>query len=487
MAGAWPAYCTAAALIFLLLLIIRYQLNAFVALLVVSLGLGLASGLPPERTVEAIGRGVGDILRNVAVILALGAMLGRMLDVSGAAEVIARTLVRAFGEKRASFAVLVAAFLIGIPVLFNVGFLVLIPIVWRLQRDTGRSLLWFALPLAFSLATTHSLIPPHPGIVGAVSALSGDPAQGGTPAGQVMVETILFGTLMSIPIVLVGWFGPGRWWAQRQFVTPPEQLAALPPQAATDQAARPPPSFALSVLIVTLPLLLSVVGFAAKVLHDLGRLPGWMGEPLLDSTSWSGWPANLPLYVHSPLAWLQFFGKAEIALLVPTGLAFFLLGVRRGLSAGKLSKLAGEALTDVGGIAFLFGAAGGFMEVIKATGAGDIIAEQVTGLNVSKVLIAYLVAVMMRMALGSATASILAASALLQSVARSLPGQETLIVLAVANGVTFMTQPADSGFWMIKEYCNLSVRDVMLRFNSCRITMSLTGLGLLLAYERWLL
>jgi H+/gluconate symporter-like permease len=132
---------------------------------------------------------------------------------------------------------------------------------------------------------------------------------------------------------------------------------------------------------------------------------------------------------------------------------------------------------------FLFGAAGGFMQVIQDSGAGNYIARQMIQLPLSPVLIAYLVSAMVRVALGSATAAILTASALLKGLAESLPGQETLLVLAVANGVTFMTQPADSGFWLVKEYCNLSVRDVMVRFNACRILMSLTGLTLLLAYE----
>jgi Gnt-I system low-affinity gluconate transporter len=174
-----------------------------------------------------------------------------------------------------------------------------------------------------------------------------------------------------------------------------------------------------------------------------------------------------------------------MALLIPTGLAFVLLGLRRGMSREQLSKLAGDALQDVGGMVFLFGAAGGFKQVIQDSGAGEYIAAQVVRLPLSPVAVAYLVAVLMRVALGSATAAILTASALLAGLARSLPGQETLLVLAVANGVTFMTQPADSGFWLIKEYCNLSVRDVMLRFNGCRILMSLLGLVLLLAFEAW--
>jgi gluconate transporter len=463
MTNAWPAICTAAALAILLVLVIRYKVQAFVALLVVSIGLGLAAGMSPKAVVESIDKGVGDILKGVAVILALGSMLGRMLDVSGAAQVIARTLINAFGEARASLAILLAAYLVGIPVLFNVGFLLLIPIMWRLQRDTGKSLLYFALPLAFSLATAHSLIPPHPGIVGAVSVL------GKSASSTVMIETILFGTLMGVPIVLVGWLGPGRWWAGRQHVDVPEQLAAAN-SLGTTEPAHGTPSFALSVLIVTLPLILSLVGFGADLLNKLSVLPAWMTEPLFGRS-------------HPPLAWLLFLGYPTMALFVPTALAFVLLGLGGGWTRDQLSKLAGDALQDVGSMVFLFGAAGGFKQVIQDTGAGDYIASQIVRLPLSPVAVAYLVAVLMRVALGSATAAILAASALLAGLAQSLPGQETLLILAVANGVTFMTQPADSGFWLIKEYCNLNVRDVMFRFNACRITMSLTGLLLLLAYE----
>ncbi|MCC6419089.1 MAG: hypothetical protein IT429_12715 [Gemmataceae bacterium] len=473
--NSWPAIWTAAALVLLLVLIIRFQVHAFVALLVASLTLGIAAGLSPDRVVTAIGKGVGDIMGGVAILLALGAMLGRMLDVSGAARVIARTLIDTFGERRASLAILVAAYLIGIPVLFNVGFLLLLPIMWRLQRDTGQSLLWFVLPLAFSLGVTHSLVPPHPGIVGAVNTLAPEAVR-----STVMIQTIVFGTLMGVPMVLAGWLLPGRWWARSQMVTAPEHLSVATDDA--DEKECPPP-FTVSILIVLLPLLQSVAGFGIKLLGDLKQLPDWLAAPIVPRAELPDWLAFLG---HAPAAWLQFLGHPTMALLVPTGLAFWLLGMRRGMPADRLAKVAGDALTDVGGILFLFGAAGGFKEVIQATGAGDYIAYLVMGLDLPKVVVFYLVAVLMRVALGSATAAILTASALLAAAARGLPGQETLLVLAVANGVTFMTQPADSGFWMVKEYCNLSVRDVMVRFNACRIFMSLLGLGLLLTYELWL-
>jgi GntP family gluconate:H+ symporter len=233
---------------------------------------------------------------------------------------------------------------------------------------------------------------------------------------------------------------------------------------------------------VTLPLVLSLLGFGVKLLGDLQQLPAWATQPLAGGTDLPPW---LMILAYSPVDWFRLLGHPTMALLVPTGLAFVVLGLRRGLSGTKLSKLATDSLRDVGEMAFLFAAAGGFKEVIQVSRAGDYIADSMRNLEVSPVLAAYLVAVLMRIALGSATAAVLTASALLVGLARTMPGQETLLVLAVANGVTFMTQPADSGFWLVKEYCNLSVRDVMFRFNLCRIPMSLLGVSILLAYEAW--
>lgn len=486
----WPGLCAVAALVALLVLVIRYHVHAFLALLVVSAALGLAAGLPPGTIVDSLQKGIADILREVLLLLALGGMLGRMLETSGAAELIARRVMQAFGTNNTSFAILVAAFLIGIPILFNVGFLVLIPIVWRLQRESGRSLLYFLLPLAFSLGVTHSLVPPHPGIVGAVNVIAGE-----QNAGRVMIETIIFGIALSFPMALAGWFGPGRYWAKRAFVTAPENMTVR----ADKEEPAVAQSFALALTIILLPLVLSLVGFGAQLMADFHKpmdglsasvvgvsgslanpLPRWMTARLFAT---EGLPRYLAWVNHTPLQWLLFLGKPAVALAAPTALAFWSYGLRRGWSHAKLGKLTADALVDVGGMIFLFGAAGGFKEIIQATGVGRFIADQMQNVPISPVAIAFLVAAMMRVALGSATASILAASALLASLAPAMAGKETLLVLASACGVTVGTQPADSGFWMIKEYGNLSTADVMLRINGCRLFMALTGAAILLIVE----
>ncbi|HZZ77021.1 MAG TPA: SLC13 family permease [Gemmataceae bacterium] len=463
----WPGICAAIALIVLLVSVIYFHVHAVIALFVVSLGLGLFAGLAPAVVVDAIHKGIGDILRDVALLLAFGAILGRMLETSGAAELIARRMINAFGERNTSLAILLAAFLVGIPILFNVGFLVLIPIVWRLQRETKRSLLFYLCPLAFSLGITHSLVPPHPGIVGAVNTLAGQNSD------RIMVETIIFGIALSLPLALIGWFGPGRFWAQRQMVTAPENMS-VPDDKKEPPVAR---SLALALTIILAPLVLSVLGFGASMLRDRNP-PAWLADAPFETT-----PRYLGWLNHALMDWLQFLGKPTMALFVPTALALWAYGLRRGWDQKKISKIVSDSLIDVGGMIFLFGAAGGFKEVIQATGVGAYIAQQMRDLPLSPVAVAFLVAATMRVALGSATAAILTASALLAGLSRSLPGMETLLVLSVACGVTVATQPADSGFWMIKEYGNVSTSDVILRFNGCRLVMALTGVAILLIVE----
>ncbi len=469
----WPGICAAAALALLLALVIRYKVHAFISLLGVSLILGLAAGLPPGQVVDEISAGIGGILRDVALLLAFGALLGRMLELSGAAELIARRIIQALGERNASLALLLASFLIGIPMLFNVGFLLLIPIVWRMQRETNQSLLRFFLPMMFSLGLTHSLVPPHPGIVGAVQAIATAES-----ANRVMVETLIFGIALSFPLALIGWFGPGRIWADRQFVTPPENMSV-----ASDNDAKEPPiarSLALALIIVLAPLVLSIAGFGANLLHTLKLLPDRMTWTLFDV---SETPNYLRWLNHSPLSWLLFFGKPTVALGVPTVLAYVCYGLGRGWSHAKMSKITSESMLEVGAMTFLFGAAGGFKQVIVATRVGDYLAQQMMQLPLTPVAVAFCMSAIIRAALGSATASILTASALLAGLAAQRPGFETLIVLSAACGVTVGTQPADSGFWMLKEYGNLSTSDIMLRVNGCRLLMAVCGLGILLIAE----
>ena len=476
MAGSWSIIAAAASLAILLILILRFHWHAFAALLVVSIGLGLASGMKPEAAVQSLAKGVGDMLAGVMLLLALGAILGRVLDRSGAALVVASRLVDAVGIDRAPLGVLLASYVLGISVFFNVGFLLLVPVIYRLQETTKQSLLYFLMPMAFGLSVPHSLVPPHPGIVATVQAFAGN------HSSQVMIETIIGGSLLGLPMVLVGWFGPGRFWARRQMVLPPTRPTSSKPSSQEEDrlAAAQSPSLSLALAIIVLPLALCVLGFGANLLGDLKRLPTALTTPWLERESL---PAFLGILSHRPLDWLLFLGNPTIALSLTVALGMLVFGRRLGWGRHDFNKLISEGLQDVGSMIFLFGAAGGFKQVIQDSGAGVAIANLFTSLPLSPVVLAFVMGVAVRAALGSATAAHATTSALLAEMALRSTSRASLLVLAVSAGVTFMTQPADTGFWLVKEYGNLSVRDTMVRYNLCRAAMALVGLAILWGCE----
>ncbi len=477
MSGSWPVLVTAASLGLLLLLILRWHWHAFVALLFVSIALGLASGMAPEAVVRALTKGVGEMLAGVALLLALGAILGRVLDRSGAALVVAGSLVDALGMARAPLGVLLASYLLGISVFFNVGFLLLIPVIYRLQERTEQSLLYYLLPMSFGLSLTHSLVPPHPGIVATVQAF------GGNQAGQVMIESILGGTLLGLSMALVGWFGPGRFWARRQIVLPPPQLASSAPiQGPNEQTIAARPGLILSLAIILLPLALCVLGFGARLLLDLHRLPSYLTGAWFDG---SALPNFAGLLKHRPVDWILFAGDPTIALLLSVAVGMVPFGRRLGWGRHDFNKLVSDGLNDVGSMIFLFGAAGGFKQVIQDSGAGLATANLFASLPLSPVMVAFVTAVAVRAALGSATAAHATTSALLAELVVRSGCRASLLVMAVSAGVTCLTQPADSGFWLVKEYGNLSVRDVLVRYNVCRAIMAVVGLAVLMCCERW--
>ena len=479
MAGSWSIIAAAASLAILLILVLRFHWHAFAALLVVSIGLGLVSGMKPEAAVNSLAKGVGDMLAGVMLLLALGAILGRVLDRSGAALVVASRLVDAVGIARAPLGVLLASYVLGISVFFNVGFLLLVPVIYRLQETTKQSLLYFLMPMAFGLSIPHSLLPPHPGIVATVQAF------GGNHSSQVMIETIIGGSLLGLPMVLVGWFGPGRLWARRQMVLPPDRLGGSKPNAQEEVrlAAVHKPGLGLALAVIVLPLALCVVGFGASLLNDLQRLPEFLTTPTFNRELLPGF---LRVNSHRPLDWLLFLGNPTIALALTVALGMFIFGRRLGWGRHDFNKLVSDGLQDVGSMIFLFGAAGGFKQVIQDSGAGLAIANLFSSLPLSPVVLAFVTGVAVRAALGSATAAHATTSALLAEVALHSTSRASLLVLAVSAGVTFMTQPADTGFWLVKEYGNLSVRDVMVRYNLCRALMALVGLAILWACECWM-
>src|ERR1700730_6901117 len=302
--GPYLVALTLAAIALLLFLILAVKLHAFLALLISSMGLGLAAGMGPQKVLKSIQFGFGDALGFIAVVVGLGAMIGRFLEYSGGGRALADWLLVKFGRDRAVWAVLTAAFLVGLPIFFEVGFIILVPLVWNLARESKRSLLYYGLPMCAALTVTHSLVPPHPAPAAAAQLLGAD-----------LGRTILYGAAASIPMTIIGGIFYGGWISKKLFIPVPSMAVEPAPESVQPTSAPPVP---LVILILVLPVLLI---FAATV-SGMTNSPG----------------QNV----------LAFFGHPFAALLMATLIAMLFFGFRRGLDRSQVARMATESLAPIG-------------------------------------------------------------------------------------------------------------------------------------------
>jgi gluconate transporter len=420
--------------VLLLVLILAAKMHAFLALLVSSMALGLAAGMQPQVVLKSIQAGFGDALGFIAVVVALGAMIGRYLEHSGGGTALADWLIGKFGRDRAAWAVLVASFLIGLPIFFEVGFIILVPLVWSLARESKRSLLFYGLPMSVALTVTHALVPPHPAPAAAAQLLGAD-----------LGRTILYGIAVCIPMAVVGGMVYGPWIARRIFVPVPEfAIGRAAPAAGSD---RPAPGVPLVLFILLLPVLLIL---AATVLRG-SRV-------------------------------LAFFGHPFTALTVTVFVAMFFLGKRRGLGRDQILRLATESLAPVGTLLAIMGGGGAFKQVIVDSGVGAYAGSLLAASSISPLVVAYLIAAALRIAQGSATVAIITAAGIVAPLVKPLHGYSPeIIVLSVCCGGTIISHVNDAGFWLANQYFGMTVADTLRSWSAMKVIVSLLGFGIVLA------
>ncbi len=423
---------TVAAVVLLLLLILVARLHAFLALLIAALALGIAAGMPPVKLLKSIQTGVGEALGFIAVVVALGSMIGRFVEHSGGGRVLANWLLKLFGRDRANWAVLTTAFLVGLPVYFEVGFVILAPLVWNLARESKRSLLFFGMPLAAALTILHALVPPHPAPTVAAQSLGAD-----------MGRTILYGIALSIPLMILGGIIYGGWIARRIYPSMPA-IASSPMQ---DDHENPP-----SVpTVITLLLLPVVLIFTATM-------------------------------IHHPVA--EFVGHPFTALLITLGTAMFFLGTRRGLNRDRLSQLAVSSLTPAASLLLIIGGGGAFKQVIVDCGVAPYAGQLLATSHIPALLVCFITAAAVRAAQGSATVAIVTAAGILAPLAKNFTGASPeLLMLAVCCGGSSLGHVNDAGFWMVKEYLGMSVGETLRSWTVMKIIMSTAGIALLLLFD----
>jgi len=425
----------------LLALILVGRMHAFVALIISSMALGLSAGMEPLSVVGSVKGGLGNALGSIAIILALGAMIGRFIEHSGGGRVLADWFLDRFGQGRANWAVLAGAFIVGLPIFFDVGFIILAPIIWNLARESKRSILYFGLPVAAALTVTHALVPPHPAPAAAAAALGAD-----------LGKTIVYGILVSIPMAVIGGIFYGGWIAKKIFAPVPAIAESLAAHEREDTL--PPPSVSMVLFVLLLPIGLIFAATFAGLLD----LPG----------------KSLLLFLGDPVTALT------VALFATMGF----LGFGRRLSRDQVTKMATESLGPIASLLLITGAGGSFKQVITDCGVGPYAGNLLAASGISPLVVAYLIAGLLRIAQGSATVAIITAAGIVAPIVENIPGYTPeMIVLAVACGGTMLSHVNDSGFWIVNQYLGLSVPQTLKSWSVMKIIVSLVGFAIVLAAQ----
>jgi gluconate transporter len=362
--------------------------------------------------------------------------MGRLIEISGGGDVIAQTMIRLLGDKRIPWAILVFAYLIGIPVFFDVAFITFVPLVWNISKATQKSLLLYVLPLLSGLMTSFALIPTNPGPAAASQLLGAD-----------LGKTVLCGLVIALPMAIAGGIFYGGWIAKRMFVRVPENL--MPKVEHADQTENRRPSFQAVLAVVLLPIVL--IGSGVLV-------------PLQ-------FPAGSRIAV-----WAKFIGYPPIALLSATALALIVLGLRLGFTPAALMQHTTGALNSIGSLILIIGASGAFKQIVVDSGVGNSIVNFIVSTKIPPLLMAYLVAAVLRIAFGSTAAAIATAGGIVAPIVTYFPNvNHSLMVMAVATGGSIFAYVNDGGFWMVKVYCGMSVSQTLKSYSMMKLVTSVTG------------
>ncbi len=429
------------AVVSLIVLIAVVKLNPFITLLVVSLALAVVTGMPAHTIVHSFEAGLGGTLGHIAVIIALGTMLGKMMTESGGADQIAYTLIRVFGEKRVHWAMVLIGLIIGLPTFFEVGFVLLIPIAFTVAQRTRTSLVMIGLPLVAGLSVVHGLVPPHPAAMLAVSIYHAS-----------VGRTIFYALLIGIPTAVIS--GP----IYAKVIAPHIVLPEVNPMAeqfAERDPSRSLPSFGITLFTVLLPVVLMLVGSAANGISHPGSRLNQI---------------------------LNFIGDDDIALLIGALFSFYTLGKMRGVTRQTILKYSNECLAPTAMITLLIGAGGGFGRILFDSGVSHVVVTLALRSHISLLFLAWLLAALIRLATGSATVSMVTAAQIVAPIALHSPHvQPELLAIATGAGSLIFSHVNDGGFWLVKEYFNMSVVDTLKTWSVCETLISGIAFSLTLA------
>lgn len=421
--------------ILLLFLIIKMRLPAFLSLLIASIAVGLMSGLSGASIIETIQQGMSSTLGFVATVVGLGALFGGILELSGGAKAIAQKLISSFGEQRSGYALGLTGFLVAIPVFFDVAFIILIPVIYAMQKKTGKSLLHYAIPLLSGLAITHSFIPPTPGPIAVADII-------GAELGWVM----LIGFATGIPTLIISGILFGKYIGNRIHINAPQLKKE-------DDSDYTMPSFSMVISIIFVPILLIMLATMTK-----SGIIAISTAVILDTISLIGHPF--------------------VALIIANLLAWYLLGRRQGYTTTELLDISTKSFKPAGIIILLTGAGGVFKQMLVNTKAGEIMANGLLELGMSVIIFAFIAAALVRLMQGSATVAMITAAGLVSPLVveeSNTSIQLAALVIAIASGASIFSHVNDSGFWLVKEYLGLTEKQTLRSWSVMTTILALVG------------
>jgi GntP family gluconate:H+ symporter len=435
----------------LIVMITRLRVHPFIALIVVSGFLGLISGMPLPDIVKSFQTGFGDVMGFVGIVLGLGTMLGKLMAESGGADRIAQTLMRAFGKSRVQWAMMLAAFLVGIPLFFEIGFVLLIPLVFIVARRSGVPIFKVGMPMLASLSVMHGLVPPHPGPMLAIGVFGAD-----------IGKTIMYGFIVGLPSMILA--GPifGSFISRYVSIAPsPALMAQLAGEGSGEASSgqqhastRTQPGFVITLVTVLLPVFLMLL----KTLVDI-TLPGADGMRHL----------------------MDFIGNPIVALLAALLLALYTFGIARGFSRQQVLEFVGQSLAPTAAIILIIGAGGGFKQMLVNSGVGNAIGQMALHAQINPLLLAWFVAAVIRLATGSATVATITGAGIVAPLTSLMPDtSRELLVLATGAGSLIFSHVNDAGFWMVKEYFNMSVGDTFKTWSAMETIISVTAIAIIM-------
>lgn len=427
-----PLVIVAIGVVLLLLLMIRFKLNGFIALILVALAVGVMQGMPVNKVIGSIKAGVGGTLGSLALIMGFGAMLGKLLADCGGAQRIATTLIAKFGTKYIQWAVVLTGFTVGFALFYEVGFVLLLPLVLTIAASARVPLLYVGVPMAAALSVTHGFLPPHPGPTAIATLFHAD-----------MGKTLLFGTLLGIPTVILA--GPVYTRFLKSIDKPiPEGLYNK--KTFTEEEM---PGFGVSVWTSLVPVVLMALRAVAEMVLPKG---------------------------HALLAYAEFFGDPIMATLIAVLIALFTFGLNRGRTMDEVMQTLTDSIKIIAMMLLIIGGGGAFKQVLVDSGVDKYIAGLMEGSTVSPIVLAWSVAAALRIALGSATVAAITAGGIVAPIIATTGVSPELMVIAVGSGSVIFSHVNDPGFWLFKEYFNLTIGETIRAWSGLETVIAVCGL-----------